>query len=298
VLVSSITSTSAGLCLDSKTPHAAGNPIFLNTCSALGSAPTNQQWSIDDNSHLEGSKSDGSNIDGYCIAVSGQTAGVPLLLQGCTGGTTDTSQTWVPSPSAGAGADGGTNGQLVNFELFGNCLDVTGQDPSSSFLILYTCKQNPNPSNLTWNQLFAPNPTTSLDPTQGADSTVKPAAAELVTVDGGTRYCLQSPMTVGGYTTVASGSSSCPSSVPTGSNAARWTIYRLKDASGNELPYNMRYTIVDSAGLCLGLGPNSDLYTNEYEKIIVTNCDGSTSQKWNADPSTGKSSLQNTMEEH
>ncbi|MCU1656830.1 MAG: hypothetical protein JWO57_1486 [Pseudonocardiales bacterium] len=289
-LVSSASATSSGLCLDAATPHATGNPMYLATCSALGSAQPRQQWSIDDNSHLQGAKSDGSNIDGFCINASGQAAGIVPTLQPCAGSVTDTHQTWVPSPSTGAGMAGATNKQLVNFYLFANCLDVTGQNPASTFLILYTCKQNPSPSNVAWNQKFTPNPAL------GTDKTTPPTPAELVTTSNGTRYCLTSPMSAGGYVTVQSGSAACPSTVPASGSGARWTIYRIKDASLNDLPYDSKYVIKDANGLCLGLGPNSDLLNGTYVKAVVTPCDGSTSQKWNADPSTGKSALQNTTE--
>jgi hypothetical protein len=291
-LVSTASSASSGLCLDADSPHAVGRTLYLNTCSALGSAQPDQQWSINDNSHLEGAKADGSTTDGYCINVAGQAAGQALTLLGCTGGTQDPSQTWVPSPSTGAGMAGAANKQEVNFFLFANCLDVTGQDPNATFLILYTCKQNPNPSKVTWNQVFTPNPAL------GSDATTPPTAAELVTTvtSSGVRYCLTSPKTVGGYVTVQSGVTSCPTSLPPAGDPARWTVYRAKDASLSDLPYEQKYVIKDASGLCLGLGPNSDLYINTYLKVAVTTCDGSTGQKWNADPATGKASLKNTRE--
>ena len=80
------------------------------------------------------------------------------MLASCAGSVTDTAQTWVPSPTAGAGMAGAGNSQLVNYRQFATCLDVTGQDPTSAFLILYTCKQNPNPANVAWNQKFTPSP--------------------------------------------------------------------------------------------------------------------------------------------
>ena len=52
----------------------------------------------------------------------------------------------MPSPTTGAGMAGPTYGQLVNYGQFATCIDVTGQNPDSSYLILYSCKQNPNPT--------------------------------------------------------------------------------------------------------------------------------------------------------
>ena len=77
-LVSSVTSANpAGLCIDtSPTAHASGVSLVLNTCAFVNPAkctvitscsPYNQQWSVNDNGHLEGAKSDQSSTDGYCI---------------------------------------------------------------------------------------------------------------------------------------------------------------------------------------------------------------------------------------
>jgi hypothetical protein len=282
-LVSSAANGSVGLCLDSKTPHAANNPIFLNNCAPLGSAPYNQQWSVDDNAHLRATTS-GRGWDSYCINIATQAGGQPLTLQTCAGNVTDTSQTWVPSPSTGAGMAGSKYYQLVNYRLFGNCLDVTSQDPTSPFLILYTCKQNPTPSAITWNQIFTPNPVLGTGPT----------ASELVTVKSGTRYCLLSPMTVGGYVTVTS--TNCPAGTPPVGSPVRWTVNQAKDSTGKDLPYDVKYTLVDAGGNCLALGPNNDLLNGQYQKAVVQPCDGSTGQKWNATPSLSSSALQNTLE--
>ena len=292
-LVSSVTSANpAGLCIDtSPTAHASGVSLVLNTCAIVNPAkctvitncsPYNQQWSVNDNGHLEGAKSDQSSTDGYCINASAQATGTALALTGCAGGTTDTAQTWVPSPTAGAGMAGAANNQLVNYKQFATCLDVTGQDPNAAFLILYTCKQNPNPSNVAWNQKFIPSPALGS----------APATVLLKTTASGTTYCLNSPLTVGGYVRVTT---PCPSSATT-SSAYSWTVYQTQDASGNDLPYAQKYTIVDSSGNCLGMGPNSDLLNGQYVKAVVTKCDGSTGQKWNANASLDAAKLTNTHE--
>ena len=156
-LVSSATSTSAGLCLDaSPTTHAAGDAIVLKTCTvpdasvcpagytaasyatafpgkSCSVSPWNQQWSVDDNAHLEGALTDQSNLDGYCINAGSQAASVALTLQSCAGGVTDTAQTWVPSPTTGAGMASAGNSQLVNYKQFATCLDVTGQDVTQPY---------------------------------------------------------------------------------------------------------------------------------------------------------------------
>jgi hypothetical protein len=291
-LVSSVSTTNPyGLCLDTNpTTHANGDAIVLTACSPLGSAPWNQKWSVDDVAHLHGANTDGSDLDGYCINVSAQASGQAVTLAGCAGGTSDTSQTWVPSLTAGDGAasqpipnTSPPQTQIVNYQQFATCIDVTNTDPSSSFLILYTCKQNPTQTSVRWNQRWAPSPSL------GAAATAAPATVLLKTADtdNNTTYCLQSPLTAGGYVTVTT---NCTAGA---SNQFTWN--QIKDASGNNLPYAKVYTIVDSSGLCLSSGPIGDVYL-AYYKVVVTTCDGGTEQKWNANPSVLASRLTNTKE--
>lgn len=290
-LVSSAAGGNVGLCLWAATPHAAGNQMKLATCAPLGSAGYAQQWSVNDNAHLQGANTTQTGLDGYCINVAAQSPGQQLTLQGCTGSTTSTTQTWVPDPRAGAGMAGAQYKQLVNFLKFGNCLDVTGQNTGAAYLILYTCKQNPNPTSVTWNQIFTPTPALGTAPT----------LTELITAGSDNKkYCLRSPFTVGGYVTVTT--SGCTGKPTTDNTNLRWTVYQVKDTSGADLSYDLKYTIKDSSGplgspgLCLGLGASNDLHDGQYPKVVVTTCDGSTSQKWNADPSLSDFGLQNTSE--
>ena len=286
-LVSSVTTANpAGMCLDTNpSAHSNGIPVVLYVCTNTdptvpASTPSDQQWSVDDNAHLRGALTNKSNTDGYCLNVSTQTDGQAVTLAGCAGGTTDTAQTWVPGLTAGAGMAGPTNNQIVNYRYFATCIDVTAQDPNSSYLILYTCKQNPNPANVAWNQKFSP----ALGP---LSKTALPQTGTLK-ANNGTTYCLQSPTALGGYAVL---STSC-----TPGTANTWTWSQTKDASGKDLPYAQVYTIVDSAGRCLSPGPVTDQLNGQYYKLIVTTCDGDTDQKWNADPSVLSSRLINTTE--
>ncbi|WP_375496754.1 ricin-type beta-trefoil lectin domain protein [uncultured Jatrophihabitans sp.] len=279
-LVSSVTTTyPTGLCLDtSPVTHVAGRAIVFQPCYALGSSPWNQQWSVDSSAHLEGAKTDQSDIDNTCISAATQTADTPLLLQTCTvNNVTDTQQTWVPSATTGDGSAGGANGNIVNYRNFANCVDVAGKDPNTPYLQLYTCKTNPSSANLDWNQVFSPG-------LNIAGSSGLPRTGTLTTTNNGVNYCMQSPTATGGYVTV---SRACTSN---------WTYYQTKDSAGRPLSYARVYTIVDSLGRCLSSGPANDLRNNLYLKVIVSTCDGSTSQKWNADPSVLASRLTNTGE--
>lgn len=297
--LTSTATTSTPLCIDTNpTSHAAGRAIVLKQCGVVdasvcragtttgcSTSPYNQQWSVDDSAHLQGANTGKTDLDGYCINVAAQTAGTALNLAACAGSVQDTAQTWVPSPTAGAGMAGAGNKQLVNYKQFAMCLDVTGQDVSAAYEILYSCKQNPNPANVRWNQKFTPTPALGTAPTKTL----------IVVNNGGANYCLKSPRTLGGYPVLTT---PCPSSVAQASAGFAWTMnQKYSDSAGRyELSYADKYTIVDDAGLCLGLGANSDLFISVYYKATVQTCDGGTGQKWNADPSLDVARLTNIHE--
>lgn len=300
-LVSSVTDPKAttttqgnGLCLDSASPHANGNTVTLQWCAAQvkdarnvprnTAAPWNQQWSSDDSAHFRGALPDKSNTDNFCLQFNG--AGSPMTLQGCAGSVSDPAQAWVPSPKVGSGAAGvtdatdrsllATSHQLVNFQQFGRCLDVTGQRVGSAFLIAYSCKQNPNAAQVSWNQKWELNST-------GQWVTYQNGAAS-------SPYCLRSPETEGGYVTVVA----CPA---VATAATTWTTNLTKNlTSGAELAYKDKFTVVSKAGFCLSLAPSTDLLNGQYYKATVDSCDGSTRQKWNALPDTQKPQLQDSRE--
>ena len=300
-----------GLCLDSAAPHAAGNPIVLGWCAPTTrvdgvqrntGAPWNQQWNSDDLAHLRGSQQDLSDWDNFCIATTTpRVSGQALTLQPCAGQNDGVDQPWQPDPRVGAGGatapDPTPAGflarphQLVNFEQFGRCLDVLTENVNAPYMLTYSCKQNPNPARVTWNQLYA------LRSAGTASAPGRPDKGQWVTYAGGITdaahaYCLRSTRTVGQYVTVVQ----CPPSPSAQDPATTWTTYLTTDDTGNELPYTVKYTIVDSAGLCLGLAPNTDLHVNTYSKPVSAVCDGSASQKWNALPNLQAPALQNTIE--
>jgi hypothetical protein len=275
-----LVASSPAMCLDAgPLPHTtpAVNVTF-RPCTTPAAA--RQQWSIDDTSDFQGSTSTGS-LDNFCFNIqNSNTVGSPVVLDKSCGNYSIT-QTWVPEPAVGAGAAGQSiNGnpppQLVNFQQFGRCLDVTNQNVASTFMIAYPCKQAPNPANVAPNQKFSYNSTNG----------------EFITISGGSNYCMLSPGTVGGYVLFTA----CPPGTPP--TNLKWTYNGTTDSSGNQLPYVRKFTIVDSStpSLCLGLSPDSDQYNGAYNKVIVTTCDGSLSQKWNADPNVQNPALLNTSE--
>jgi len=291
-LVSSVTTAApGGLCVDAAVPHAVGAALVLRTCGIVAPtsctvittcSPYNQQWTLSDVSHLAGAKSDRSTTDGFCINAAAQAVGTALTLATCAGGATDVAQSWSPAPSAGAGMAGAAYDQLVNYAQYADCLDVPGGSPGYAYLIVYPCSQNPNPANVSYNQKFAPTP--ALTP--------KAAVNLLKTTASGTTYCLTSPLSVGGYVRVTA---PCPAS-PSTTSAYQWTVNQTQDANGNSLPDSVKYTVVDAGGRCLAPGLANDLYNNTNSKAIVTTCDGSTGQKWNAPASLDSARIVDTHE--
>ncbi len=265
-----------GLCLDSAIPRAAGNAVVLRPCNALGSAPYNQQWSINDTSAIEGATSTRKLDSTSCFNVASQAEGTPVTLQASCSVGYDTSATWVPSPTVGAGMAGTANNQLVNLQQFGRCFDITDQSFASSFMIAYPCKQDPTPANVAFNQKFSYNTSTKRFST---------------TDTRGVTDCLTNPGTADSYVTF----SPC-----TPASNQQWTTYgstAADTATATQWPYLQRYTLVDSTGLlCLSLGATTDLYNGQYSKITVARCDGSSQQKWNAAANIQSSAVQNVVE--
>jgi hypothetical protein len=281
-LVSSTASvTPNGLCLDTSGTRTVGSPVVLQKCYAAGFAPYNQQWSINDVSAIEGARSDRSLDSSSCMNVAAQTAGTPVLLQATCGSSYDTTTTWVPSPTVGAGAAGSAHNQLVNLQQFGRCLDVTNQTFASTFLIAYPCKQNPTPGLVAFNQRF----TYSL-PFQYNFST---------TDSSGVTDCMTAPAVnaTPAYVTFQT----C---VP-GQTNQQWishgSVATDAGTATSDWGYDKRYAISDmSYNLCLSLGSPQDMYQFQYNKIIVERCDGSSKQKWNAAANIQSSSVQNVRE--
>ena len=268
VLVSSRTpSNPLGMCIDGGSTEVAGAAVKLQMCVSPNA--NQQEWSIDDASKFEGT-SDGKTSNRLCInPQTAQTPGSFLVLGSLDAGTCGTD--WSPEASAGAGAAGPATGQLVNFAQFGRCLDVTNKDVTYAYEIAWPCKQAPDPTTLTWNEVFT-------SPTVPANATS--ATGPITTTKSGTRYCLKSPNSTVQYSYYVK-VAAC-TGTPTADE--KWTVY------GDTGSYESSYRILDKNGYCLSPtdqnAPDPDLFSNgtNTSKIIVATCSGSTLQKWNAPP--------------
>jgi Tfp pilus assembly protein PilX len=185
--------------------------------------------------------------------------------------------TFNPASAVGAGAASVNTIQIVNYLQFGRCLDVTSEDINSSFMIAYPCKQDPSGTGtpagtgkLAWNHKWYYN-----EPTAPATSLTQ----SIYVYDGsGTKKCLTTSTASSGplYPTF----SSC-----SGSNSLqKWTRIVIPT------DYLNSYWFKDSLGRCLSVGNSNDLY-NGWSKIVVTACDGSLAQKWNAPAEVTKATV-------
>ncbi|GAA0707912.1 RICIN domain-containing protein [Dactylosporangium roseum] len=269
-LVSSRTAANPhGMCLDSGPDPVPGTLVQFRVCGSP-TIPYHQRWSINDSSKFQGTKADGSTLSDLCFhAKAGNTAGAFVELSAC-GGAADNTRVFAPEASVGAGA-AGPPAQLVNFKQFGRCVDVTNFNVTLGFLIVWPCKQAPNPVNVGWNQRWTvPSESTGIGTVSG----------RITTSDGRTTYCLTTaePDAASKFVTVAA----CPTGTD---DATRWAV------SYQEQSYGTSYVIKDHNGRCLSPTnlddktlPANDVFkgTTTVSKLITAPCDGSKLQKWNA----------------
>ena len=232
-----------------------------------------QLWSFNDDGHFAAA-ADNGDVSGSCLQPEAAGGGVRLTVYGCTGGTTEF-RSFDPDPQVGAGKAGGNlsgrpgspTSQYVNFEEFGRCLDVTSQQVTASFLIAYPCKQAPDSTRLTWNQVW------TFTATSGAQGTMS--------TNHGGRYCLTAPDT-DEYVTLR------PCATDTRSQL--WTATGEQAGS----PTTSYELVSTTRSQCLSLGGTRTSYGSL--KIVLANCDGTLRQRWNAPPPLPPTGLSNIQE--
>lgn len=313
---------------DSSPASASPVPITTN-CGDTAVA----QWGVNDNGGIQGVANSGTpsgqpyttagGAEGACLAnplaqnASNETEDATVESTDCDS-TMDQESTWQLSPEVGAGASQplsgqafGVTDQLVNFDEFGRCLDVTGESVSATYLIDYMCKQFPDTTDYpAWNQRWCfdqvstnngnPEGTLWVPYTTGQDTTTC-SAGESQTV-----YCLTSPLEVGGpyndttntgnteYVTVTSCN---PASIQqngfqTSQKDLEWTEWGVNGGSTYD------YTWTDANTDCLEANPANqrEPSADYFSTIQVVACNGSSQQKWNAPPTFGESEITNTHE--
>jgi hypothetical protein len=284
-----------GACLQAvNTDHS---PVVFADCDTTKKVYT-QVWSLNNRDNFEGTL-DGNANDGKCfnvdwaqtppavvinnVGTNGKvvnTAGDGTDGTPCSGVSGDYTKykTFFPDPSAGTGAAGPVTRQLVNYDQFGRCLDVTGNDVNSPFLVVFPCKQTPNPNNIQWNQVW-------YLPTLATGDISATGWLTLIGSDKKTNYCLTSPGSVaaGQYVRV----NPC---TPTGTPPPNQTWTRRVFTGVNQTSYRIESTYGTSSGAPYCMLPSPTDYWSQFaamkiSKLVLAPCDGSNLQKWNASPS-------------
>jgi hypothetical protein len=317
--------TTLNLCIQNVTASYghAGTPE-LEPCSTSGSGTTypyanqtqqEQEFAYNDNGMLEAPNVNNGGVGGStapdpgaCLEGAGVTtssaavAGAALSLVACSGSSGDLTA-WNPDPQVGAGKAGGNvtgvpgapTQQYVNYALFGRCLDVNGQQFNNK-LIAYPCKQAPDTTTLTWNQIWHFQIVSGVygilytNCSAGASGCIPSSPSSSV------KDCLVSPGTLNGLVYGVQ----CPAGTPPDNE--------LWNATGQVVGnYPNSYLLINKAdGMCMAPDPSQT--SNGWPQIAVTTCDGTNIPsgtgaknplllKWNAPPTNPAAGLANIQED-
>lgn len=240
-----------GLCISSE---GSGDDAELRECD---SGDYRQLWNWMGDSSWHGRNS-ANNGNSKCLHRDGNDLEVS---NSCT--------TLSPEPAAGAGAASYATHQVVNYQEFGRCLDVTDTDINKNFMISYPCKQDPSGANsFLWNhKWFYSEPDVDGGQTTLHDQQIR--VYHNNQTNAANTYCLRTPN--------ESGSSKYPvfTRCTNGGDNIEWTrVY-------NTGTYANSYLFIDTYGRCLAADEN-DKYNSNWSRITVESCNGSELQKWNA----------------
>ncbi|NYI41359.1 hypothetical protein [Demequina lutea] len=259
-------------------PGAGATKITLQPClKSTDPNGYNQLWSWEGQSTWRGENSDFTQSSYYMSSGTGVVNAGSSYLQLSTGG--DNIQEWSafnPDPRIGAGAAGKATNEIVSYQEFGRCADVTDVVINIEQMIVFQCKQDPNPNQkgVLWNQKWHYD-----EPASGLGTQ---ATQIYVYVDNNTanKYCLTSVDAKDGFPTFKSCSPA--------RQDQKWT--RVAKMS----TYDASYLFKDAFGRCMDLGPSFDngKTTHPYTTIVMEPCSPTAvGQKWNAPPITSPSAL-------
>jgi hypothetical protein len=287
---------SADLCLRAdSTDHAA---VTFQPCA---DSDLTQVWSLNNRDNFEGT-TDGSTTDGKCFNVDYQSSPARLVINNvvadnpakvvdsdgtdgtpCSGTSGDYTKykTFFPDAKAGTGAAGQRTGQLVNYDQFGRCLDVTANTVTYAYMVIFPCKQTPS-GTIQWNQVWhLPALATGQSSATGRIYTHN--------TSDGKDYCLVSPGSTAARQWVTLTACTVTDAVVPPEQS--WT---RRDATGDTATsYRLESTYGTSAAAPYCLQPTAATDTDPYwdqftamkiSKLVLHPCDATTPQKWNASP--------------
>jgi hypothetical protein len=273
------------LCADGRTgvgnpTEKAGNKVTLQTCAP--DLIPNQQWSQNDDAAFVGTDN-GTTLNDFCWNI---VANKIYLADRDTSATTcedlwSNAKSFFPAAEVGTGRAGAATGQLVNSKQFGRCIDVTANDVTWGFLVIFPCKQSVT-GVVLWNQTW------KLPPIPAGDDS---ATGYIYTISSGTKYCLGSP----GTTSTADRGDGSPASTivlksctGTGTPPANlaWTVY--SDTGRPTTSFRIESTYNAGFARCLAAAdPNGpaiaqwETYNDSFGKLLLGTCSGADLQKWN-----------------
>ena len=265
-LASTVVNGAAGLCITGPDPTNSDNPqnVKLQGCKSDASR-WNQLWSWTGDYTWRGqNQAIATGVSNYYLSGTSEPANNLQVRTGVYG-------TFTPSTAVGAGAASYSTHQLVNYLEFGRCADVTEVNIAYSYEISYPCKQDasgdPNSPNLQWNHKWFYD-----EPTTGSTSAPQQIFVLNYPIPNPThKMCLQMPDGSNIYPTFFECS---------GSLSQQWV--RIKNAG----TYVDSYVMKDNLGRCLAVDTAGPKYvssnSSQFSRIIVTGCNGSLAQKWNA----------------
>lgn len=280
--------TSLNLCIQNVTGIQGQNgTLRLEPCETSGSGQTypyadatqqEQEWAYNDNGHLQEPDVSDGKLGLGCMEPYGATTAnasyqyASLIITACpSNGSPSDPTAWYPDPQVGAGKSSGSNpnglpssspnSQMVNFALFGNCIDVAGQNFANN-LIAYPCKQAPDSTTLTWNQIWHFQVVSGnygilyTSCSAGAGGCIPSSPSSNV------NDCLVSPTTENALVSGAQ----CPTGTTPNNELWLPTGNIVNNYSGSYLFINK------SSGYCLAADPSQSY--QGWARIVVTNCNG------------------------
>jgi len=245
-------------------PTSGGNAVNakLAVCKAPSDASRwNQLWSWTGDQTWRG-VTNSLAPSNSCLLTSGSTPDKFLRVDDACG------TGFSPTPALGAGAASYGTKQIVNYQEFGRCMDVTNEQIGYSHMIIYPCKQDPGGtgSELRWNhKWYYTEPATEVASVGNQQIHVFDA--------GGNKRCLQTATKYPKFEGCSNNNTS-----------QRWTRYGKTGSTATS------YIFTDNAGRCL-TADSGDKFNNLWSKLTVAACDGSLRQKWNAPATSNDASF-------
>lgn len=266
------------LCLSGRASSSSTVPMTLQQCTTSSTDPLGQRYSWTGAHTWLGQNSANTGYGSSYIVNQDNSVGSGDRL---SVSTSSSYKSITPMPAVGKGNASYLTNQVVNYQQFGRCLDVTDVNINKAYMIAYPCKQDPSGNGaFDWNHKWYYD-----EPAEGIESvstkvTVRPSASST--------YCLIATTTTGlvGQSNVGSPYYTSNYRFPkfvVGSTTSRdctsanttWTRYGYSESNVNS------YTIQDRYGWCLSTAGPKFHPGNQWSSIITEPCDGSDEQKWN-----------------